>query len=247
MRCKVTILTMTMAAIGPCQLSRSIFFLARNLQRITLQTKRSFSEGIEANHSYREQATTKWLESIVIGQKLCPFAPPVRKAPQLRIHISNAKDHNSIVDDIKAEVHLLVGPSTHEEGKDAPSKPETTLVVLNEHKCPSLSNFNDLVKLSWRAQTEAIVEYGYQQDLQLVLFHPQAKHDTYSELEDAADYTIRSPFPMFHLLREKHVMKAVKSGFQDLKGLPARNKARLRADGWDVCAARLEACLHRDK
>ena len=70
----------------------------------------------------------------------------------------------------------------------------------------------------------------------------QAKHDTYSEVEDAADYTIRSPFPILHLLREVDVMKAVKSGYHDLEGLPARNKARLRLDSLEVCAARLAAC-----
>ena len=35
-----------------------------------------------------------------------------------------------------------------------------------------------------------------------VLFHPMAMHSIYSEgLPDAADFTIRAPFPTIHLLR----------------------------------------------
>ncbi len=40
--------------------------------------------------------------------------------------------------------------------------------------------------------------------LQLVLFHPLAVHSAYTDggLPDAADYSIRSPLPTFHFLRE---------------------------------------------
>jgi hypothetical protein len=227
---------------------RSTGFTAKK----TVRNKRAvpLSTSTSTANDYRKQATIKWLESIVIGQKLCPFAPPVRKAPQLRIHVSDAKDHDSIIREIEAEAHLLVGTMTpcQQESEitstcsDQGTRPETTLVVLNEEQCPSLSTFRNLVHLSWRVQSEAIVENGYGEDLQLVLFHPQAKHDTYSEVEDAADYSIRSPFPIIHLLREVDVMKAVKSGYHDLEGLPVRNKARLRLDSLEVCAARLEAC-----
>lgn len=189
----------------------------------------------------RHTATVKWLESIVIQQKLCPFAPPVRQAPQLRIEVSSATCHDDIIRDVEKEAHLLVGKEHYTIGDE---RPETTLVVLNEEKCPSLKDFRDLIRLSWRVQEEAINSNEYTKHLQLVLFHPQATHDTYTEQdgEDAADYTIRSPFPIIHLLREVDVMSAVTSGYNDLEGLPSRNKARMRRDGIELCAARLEAC-----
>jgi len=180
----------------------------------------------------------KWVDTIVIDQKLCPFAPPIKEAPHLRIKVSEATSHDEIINEIEREAHLLVGPSSLLE------RPKTTLVVLDEDKCPSLLDFRDLVRLSWRVQEEAINKHSFTELLQQVLFHPEASHDTYAERseDDAADYTIRSPFPIIHLLREEDVMNAVTSGYPDLEGLPSRNKKRLKLDGIEVCARRLDAC-----
>ena len=203
-------------------------------------------------NSRRKAITQKWLDTIVNEERLCPFAPPVSQEPQLRIHISNAHNHDDIIHEISSEAHLLIGKDGQSDDRSISSiyRPETTLVVLNEDKCKSLSSFRDLVQLSWRVQSESILENGYEKDLQIVLFHPLAVHNTYSfyqpsnetEEGDAGDYTIRSPFPTIHLLREKDVMKAVTSGYKDLEGLPSRNKAKLRILGWKACKKKLEAC-----
>lgn len=228
----------------------------------------------------RKAITHKWIESIVIGQKLCPFAPPLlvdsihnsnnanddddannttTTAPsrihhdKLRIHISNATNYDEIIQDIISEVHLLLNDNPTTTDTPPPPcitmKPETTLVVLNEIKCPPLLNFHNFIQLSWRIQNECIVQLNYQHDLQIVLFHPLAIHDTYTEGSyddnddaDAANYTIRSPFPTIHLLREKDVLQAVQSGYRDLEGLPSRNKAKFRKQGIFVCKQRLDAC-----
>jgi len=188
-------------------------------------------------------ATKKWLDSIVIQHKLCPFAAPVRQPPKLRIHLVEASQPDDVLPDIINELHRLVGSSNdHSEHEE---RPETTLCVLNEQVCPS---FRDLIHLSWRIQDECINEFNYTSLVQQVLFHPQATHDTYAmgQEPDAADYTIRSPFPIIHLLREVDVLGAVDSGYPDLEGLPTRNKTRFRRDGVQVCAARLADCYKRN-
>lgn len=207
----------------------------------------------------RARQTSKWIDSVVIGQKLCPFAPPVRG--ELRIKVSNAISHDEILREVEKESHLLVGTNTldgdsaskriekisHSEQSAVPNvAPETTLIVLDDKRCPSLKDFRELVRLSWRIQEEIINEHSYTSLLQQVLFHPLATHDTYgrshADDDDAADYTIRSPFPTIHLLREVDVMKAVTSGYKDLEGLPSRNKAKMRMDGVALCKQRLEDC-----
>ena len=134
--------------------------------------------------------------------------------------------------------------------------PETTLIILDTDIYPSLGGeYRNLVQLSWRIQMECIVDRGHSDHLQLVLFHPLAVHDTYTERPpasdgneeqvlgvDCANYTIRSPHPTIHLLRQVDVMRAVQSGYADLEGLPSRNKARLRRDGIEICRKRLEGC-----
>ena len=211
----------------------------------------------ESKNELKRRATMKWLNSIVIEQKLCPFAPPVRKAPKLRVAISEADNHDEVVREVEKEAHLLVGASALNSSLSGKSSaadssdenfppPETTLIVLDDTKCTSIADFRDLVRLSWQVQEEAINGNGYGKLLQQVLFHPLATHDTYTatEDEDAADYTIRSPYPVIHLLREEDVMEAVTSGYKDLEGLPSRNKKKMRANGVALCSERLEMCKH---
>jgi hypothetical protein len=209
-------------------------------------------------------STQKWFHRIVIGEKLCPFAPPLLAANTLRIVASEAFNVRQAVADIKSEVHLLLSVhttthcdfdvnSTKSNGTDSkdtkPSQPhhETTLVVFD---APFVKDFRDFVRLSWTLQEEVLVEGCFHNDLQLVLFHPEATHQTYKgegdETAAAADYTIRSPYPVVHLLREADVMQAVQGGYRNLEDLPERNKHKLSAQGIFVCQSRLDECYILD-
>eukprot|EP00566_Odontella_aurita_P016966 CAMPEP_0113557206 /NCGR_PEP_ID=MMETSP0015_2-20120614/17664_1 /TAXON_ID=2838 /ORGANISM="Odontella" /LENGTH=245 /DNA_ID=CAMNT_0000458609 /DNA_START=13 /DNA_END=750 /DNA_ORIENTATION=- /assembly_acc=CAM_ASM_000160 len=195
------------------------------------------------------RATRKWLEDVVIGQRLCPFAPPVLSEPhKLRIVASNASNEDVLVEELTAEAGLIVGKLGECEAtgsSDRRRRPETTLLVLDTALFPEMSTFRTLVQASWRLQSDSIHARGFESDLQIVLFHPEATHNTYAAHageEDAGDFTIRSPYPTIHLLREVDVMSAVKSGYKDLEGLPGRNRTRLREEGVEVCRERLDAC-----
>jgi hypothetical protein len=185
----------------------------------------------------RIAATQKWFETIVVGEKLCPFAPPLLQNPSLlRIVSSDASSPEEAIRHVSKEVRLLVDQDiapTHEH--------ETTLVVLDH--CPFVADFRDFVHLSWQLQEEAIGEESLGK-LQIVLFHPQATHQTYAAEgeQNPADYTIRSPFPTIHLLREVDVLRAVQGGYPNLETLPARNKDKLIQQGLQVCERRLQQC-----
>ena len=181
-------------------------------------------------------ATQKWFETIVVGEKLCPFAPPLLQNPSLlRIVSSNAGTTKEAVQDIAAEVQMLVG-------QDVTPSHETTLVILENS--PWVADFRDFVRLSWQLQEESIGD-EFVGKVQLVLFHPQATHQTYACHDDEsnpADYTIRSPFPTVHLLREVDVLRAVQGSYPNLETLPARNQQKLIQQGVEVCEQRLQAC-----
>ena len=240
--------------------------------------RRAFSSTVSgAINNNRNQRlideTQNWLDRIVIGQKLCPFAPPVRSPPRLRMVASEATDADQLVEHISAEADLLVAGllSQNGDGDDGDNSnadtdddggislppqpstfPETTLVILNTRIFPAMSDYRNLIRLSWRIQLDCIVNRGHSDHLQLVLFHPLAVHDTYTEQppgdddddddDDCANYTIRSPHPTIHLLRQADVMRAARGGYADLECLPSRNKARLRGDGLEACRQRLEEC-----
>ena len=182
-----------------------------------------------ATSSSSATLTERWLERVVIGEKLCPFAPPVQA--KLRLFASVAADEDEIVAEVATEARLL------HQGILTPSdeSPETTLLVLPTLDCTA--TWQAFVHLSWRLQSDAIVATGLAEHLQLVLFHPAAVHSIYADntgTEDAADFSIRSPFPTVHLLREVDMLAAVQR-YPDAAGIPARNKARLRALGVQAC------------
>ena len=171
--------------------------------------------------------TERWLERVVIGKKLCPFAPPSQA--KLRLLASVAADEEEIVAEVATEARLL------HQGILTPGDefPETTLLVLPTLDCTA--TWQAFVHLSWRLQSDAIVATGLAEHLQLVLFHPAAVHSIYAVgAEDAADFSIRSPFPTVHLLREVDMLAAVQR-YPDAAGIPARNKAKLRALGVRAC------------
>ena len=190
----------------------------------------------------RLRATRRWLDRIVIGQRLCPFAPPVRAPPQLNLLVSRAENLDGIVREVAAAATAL------RRGIDdptlAPADGETTLIILNEDTGGHPLSWRDLVSLSWRLQEEAILEPGHGEHLQIVLFHPNATHTTYIEdgaPADAGDYSIRAPFPTVQLLREIDVLRAVQS-YPGADAIPARNRVRLRAQGLAACEERLRGC-----
>ncbi len=213
---------------------RSRFFRCQRLVTTAAVTERTIQ---------KEQATRKWFQTIVIGEKLCPFAAPLLLNDNrlLRIVASTAQTSQEAIRDVRQEVMKLVD-------KDRFETHETTLIVLDDEKDSFVYDYRDFVRMSWSLQDAAVGE-NYRDLVQLVLFHPRATHQTYSEKEEeqAGDYTIRSPYPTLHLLREEDVMKAVQSSYPDLEYLPARNQAKLNRQGVDVCRNRWRECFQVDR
>ena len=182
--------------------------------------------------------TRRWLDRIVIGAKLCPFAPPVQAANKLKLRDSAASSADGIVMELAEEAAEL---------RDGSTGVETSLLVLGAMQDGRALSWQELIYLSWQLQEEVIVAGGHAEHLQIVCFHPEATHSLYADAgapPDAADYTIRSPHPTVQLLREVDVVKAVQQ-YPDTAGIPGRNRTRLRAEGLEVCASRLQSCRVR--
>lgn len=79
-------------------------------------------------------------------------------------------------------------------------------------------------------------------DVQVVNFHPKAVHSLYSMngAEDGCDFSIRSPHPTFHLLREADVLAAVTGPYAAPELIPTRNAVALRKIGPVECEKRFQ-------
>lgn len=215
----------------------------RSTSTSTCIASSSISKDVFINQ--RVTATYNWFHNIVIGQKLCPFAPPFHKNPELMRVVCASPDteYHQAIELVQREVKdLLLSP------KETESKTrlhETTLVILDLPEWSS--DFRAFIHFSWELQEKVIVKDNCLGELQLVLFHPLAMHQTYgtNEMEcSAGDFTIRSPYPIIHLLREMDVQRAVEGGYPNLDTLPSRNKAKLIQQGVEHCQKRLQACYY---
>lgn len=68
------------------------------------------------------QEVNQWLNDVVIGLNLCPFAAKPQRNQQIKIHVSEADNEELLLQDI---LSLLM-----ELDQTEPSELETTLVVI---------------------------------------------------------------------------------------------------------------------
>jgi hypothetical protein len=156
--------------------------------------------------------TTQWLDEIVVGLSLCPFAAPVLKAKQLRLVICEANDFDSAIREALAEISNLL--------ESNPQELSTTLIVFTN----ALSTFEEFLEAS-DTLDELLLESNAAQLFQLATFHPLYQFD--GEPKDSlSHYTNRSPLPMFHLLRVEEVSHAIEA-YPDTLEIPKKNIERL--------------------
>lgn len=171
-------------------------------------------------------ATRRWLTRAVIGLNLCPFAKAVHAKGQVRIVVSAAATPGALLADLAGELALL-------QTSD-PRELDTTLLVHPR----VLGDFHDYNAFLDEADA-AVDALGLTGEIQVASFHPDYVFAD-ADMDDAANCTNRSPFPLLHLLREESVARAVEA-YPDPDVIVERNIERLDALGIDGYRALLEA------
>jgi hypothetical protein len=157
--------------------------------------------------------TQEWLQDWVLGYGLCPFAHKPHREKLIRIKVLEFKDEVTLSDAILLECKRLLVTT--------PSELETTLVVVN-HWVEDFMAYWDFT-----AYIESLmVRNNYEGIIQLATFHP--KYIFAGEAEtDPSVFTNRSPFPVFHLLREDSLSKAIET-YPKVELIPQRNIEYMR-------------------
>jgi len=83
-------------------------------------------------------------------------------------------------------------------------------------------------------------EQGYEGIYQLASFHPEYRFEGV-ELNDPANYTNRSPYPMIHILREASVEQALEK-YPNPEKIPERNIQLIQGLGFGVMKELLAEC-----
>jgi hypothetical protein len=152
--------------------------------------------------------TRQWIEQLVLGHNLCPFAHKPYQAGQVRFSVTAAAKPELLLAVLKAELHALQAVPA--------DKVETTLLIHPD----LLNNFYAYNEFLDDAD-ELLYQEGLEGVLQIASFHPNYQFSG-TELNDAENYTNRSPYPMLHILREDSLEKAI-ALHPNVDAIPERN------------------------
>jgi len=169
--------------------------------------------------------TKKWITDVVIGCNFCPFAAAVLKQQSAYYRVVLSEDEQICLDAFLQEVHRL----------DEEETIETSFAVFPQ----AFTSFDDYLDFVTAAE-ELLIENGYEGIYQVASFHPQYLFAD-AAVDDAANYTNRSVYPMLHLLREASIDKALEY-YSHPEEIPIRNVNFAREKGVAYMKMLRDAC-----
>ena len=177
-----------------------------------------------------KKETMNWVNRVVIGLNFCPFAAPVVTHDKLHFRVVTESEWVSVLMEVVGECNFL----------DASEKYETSLVVMPNLDI-SFLEYLDLVQLA----EELLERQGYLGVFQLATFHPDYLFAE-AAIDDPANFTNRSPYPMFHIIPEESLEKAIES-YPNVEEIPVNNKKLARHKGLAAMESLRKNCFVEKK
>ena len=171
--------------------------------------------------------TRAWVERVVIGLNLCPFAKAPQSRGRVRYVASEATDTDALRRDLLDELRLLAAAP--------PDRVETTLLIAPH----VLEDFDDYNAFLTEAEG-AVAELRLRGVIQVASFHPQYRFAGTAS-DDLGNATNRSPYATLHLIREGSIDRAV-AAFPDASAIFEANLATLHSLGAAGWAALQQQC-----
>ena len=173
-------------------------------------------------------ATRHWVETVVVGLNLCPFAKRELVRERIRFVASEATDDDALMMSLQAELELL-------QANDAI---ETTLLI-HPRVLTDFADYNQFLDVV----DVLLAQMRLTGQLQVASFHPDYQFAG-TDADDVENFTNRSPYPMLHLIREASLGAAI-ANYPDPENIPTRNIERVESLGKDAMQALLQACFAR--
>lgn len=189
---------------------------------------------MEATEAIELLETRAWVQRVVVGLNLCPFAKAPMVKGQIRCVLCDARDTRALLDMLCVEMRALAAAD--------PEQVETTLVV-HPHVLADFFEFNAFLDLA----DTALGELGFDGVLQVASFHPQYQFAG-TEADDVGNATNQSPYPTLHLLREDSIDRAV-AAFPEAEAIFETNIRTLESlgpDGWAALRAQCRTDAQQD-
>lgn len=171
------------------------------------------------------EAVKTWVETVVVGLNLCPFAKQALLANGVRFVVTEATTEEGLLAALQVELELLDQCSSIE-----------TILLIHPAVLRDFYDYNQFLDYA----DGLLIEMEREGVYQIASFHPDYQFGG-TEPDDAENYTNRSPYPILHLIREASLEQAV-ANYPDSDKIPERNIALANSLGRDKLQALLRAC-----
>lgn len=151
-------------------------------------------------------ATKEWLDKIIIGLNICPFAKKEFVNNSIHYHLSKTEQVKTALHEFIEQCRYL---QTHEDL-------ETTLIIYGDG-FRGFERYLDLVDYA----NDLLVDSGFEGIFQIASMHPEYCFDG-DDYDDASNFTNRSPYPIIHIIREAS-MSRVLSVYNEPEKIPENN------------------------
>ena len=172
-------------------------------------------------------AVRQWVETLIIGMNLCPFAKRELIKNRVRFTVTEATTDDELMSALQAELEFLDNNPTIE-----------TTLLIHPKVLQDFDDYNQFLNFSDRFLAQLRMGGIYQ----IASFHPDYQFSGTSP-DDAENYTNRSPYPLLHLLREESLERVI-ADYPDTDQIPTHNIELMNRLGQDKLQAIIQACLN---
>lgn len=159
-------------------------------------------------------ATRQWLEDVVIGLNLCPFAHKPHRLGLVDIVECAEEKGEAILEALHDQMLRL---------EQTPATGLETIVMVLTRALTDFYDYNEFLDY-----VDALLEQqGWEGVFQVASFHPDYQFAGTGP-DDASNLTNRAPYPLLHILREDSLERALEQ-FPDSDQIPETNMARVGA------------------
>ncbi len=159
-----------------------------------------------------ETEVWQWLDSVVIGLNLCPFAKKPRTQQQIELYVSNKPSMVAISEDFEKALLKL---------SKTPAEQTDTTVFVIPHLLEDFYVYLDFLDSANTINSDL----GFDGVFQLASFHPDYQFDG-AEADARENLTNRAPYPIIHIIREDSMSRVLKQ-YPDPELIPERNMDKM--------------------
>jgi uncharacterized protein len=172
--------------------------------------------------------TKQWVIDVVIGCNFCPFAKrEVVQRNSVHYQVENSTEIENCLEAFINECKRLDDDASIE-----------TILLIFPHAFKDFEEYLSMLELA----EQLLEEEGYEGVYQVASFHPEYRFEG-APLNDPANYTNRSIYPMLHLLREESLEGALDHYPGDPEEIPERNIKFARDKGLEYMKMLVQSIL----